>query len=102
MILVARNGRSVVVGIIINVSITIVEAVEETTTVVVMTVGGRSNNDGAHNTATHGGNEGGNRGGINGGSIINASGQQMKLPATLSKQYCGHFLDTELRCNFGQ
>ena len=63
--------------------------------------GGRSNNDGATNTATRGGNDGGNRGGINGGSIINASGQQMKLPATFSTQYCRHFLDTELRCNFG-
>ena len=64
--------------------------------------GGKSNNDGTINTATRGGNDGGNRGGINGGSIINASGQQMKLPATLSTQYCGHFLDTELRCNFGK
>ena len=64
--------------------------------------GGSNNNNGATNTATRGGNDGGrNRGGINGGSIINASGQQMKLPATLSTQYCGHFLDTELRCNFG-
>ena len=64
--------------------------------------GGRGNNDGSHTNASHGGNDGGNRGCIHGGSIINASGQQMKLPVTLSKQYCGHFLDTELRCNFGQ
>ena len=64
--------------------------------------GGRGNNDGSNHTTTRGGHEGGNRGGINGGSIINASGQQMKLPATLSKKYCGHFVDTELRYNFGQ
>jgi len=63
--------------------------------------GGSNNNNGATNTATRGGNDGCNRGGINSGSIINASGQQMKLPATLSTQYCGHFLDTDLRFNFG-
>ena len=63
--------------------------------------GGSNINNGDTNTATCGGNDGGNRGGINGGSIINASGQQMKFPATLSTQYCGHFLETELRCNFG-
>ena len=64
--------------------------------------GGKNNNDSATNTATRGGNDGGgNRGGINGGSIVNASGHQMKLPTTLSTEYCGHFLDTELRCNFG-
>ena len=38
MILVARNGRAVVVEIITNVPITIVEAVGETATVVVTTV----------------------------------------------------------------
>ena len=64
--------------------------------------GGRGNNDDSNHTTTRGGYEGGNRGGINGGSIINASGEQMKLPATLSKQYCGHFMKTELSCNFGQ
>ena len=25
----------------------------------------------------------------------------MKLPSTLSKNYCGYFLDTSLKCNFG-
>ena len=44
-----------------------------------------------------GGNDDGNRGVINGGSIINAPGQYMKFPAALSKQYYGHFIDTELR-----
>ena len=37
MILVARNGRSVLVGITTNVAITMVEAVGETVTVVVTT-----------------------------------------------------------------
>ena len=104
MIPVEIRGRT---GVVVTTTTTNVQTIvvvvvaTPTATVVVTTVGKSNNNNGATNTATRGGNDGGNRGGINGGSIINASGQQMKLPATLSTQYCGHFLDTELRCNFG-
>ena len=59
--------------------------------------GGRGGNDSFNRRSTRFRNNGGNRGGINGSSIINTSGQHMKLPAALSKQYCGHFMDTELR-----
>ena len=66
--------------------------------------GGNSNCGGCivNDGVKRGGNDGGIRGGVSGGSIINASGQNMTFPATLSKQYCGYFTDTELRCNFGQ
>ena len=56
-----------------------------------------SDNDSRHRC----GNNDENRGGANdissstGDSIIN------NLPSTLSKNYCGHFLDTSLKCNFG-
>ena len=65
-----------------------------------------NNNRIGNDSATRRGNDGGSCVGVSDrssskGSIINTSGQQMKMHTNFSKKYCGHFMDTELRCNFG-